>query len=251
MVQAPARVAAAASPFSPPANNNNHDDADSLHANAGSPPDVRSVPSPRRQDPDFDPPPPPPPPLDAAFTSDSNTDNEKTPAGGEAHLRFTIDPAGKLTHDETAVDIVTVPCPGANPLGSWSRDGLVGRYFGAPSMRDAAPQAPGTGTSGVPGPSWVRQGIRREADRARILLYAHPEPLTTLGRLADALLAELHALMLSEQRQRSRPLIFLAHSLGGLIVKMALVKASRSSKYEGLWRACYGVAFFGELIMDG
>jgi len=106
------------------------------------------------------------------------------------------------------------------------------------------------------GPSWVRQGIRREASRARILLYEHPSvdaEATTLGSLADSLLRELAALRAHEDRgegegrgQAQRPLVFVGHSLGGLVVKMALCKASRDARYESIVRECYGVAFFGE-----
>ncbi|KOS17214.1 Protein SERAC1 [Escovopsis weberi] len=154
--------------------------------------------------------------------------------------RFTIDPEGELTHDETSVDVVTVPCPGGHALKSWNRDGLVGRYFGAPSMRDAE-----VSEADRQGPSWVRQGIRREADRARILLYEHPEMVqgTTLNKLAMALLESLRKLRADEGQER--PLIFISHSVGGLVVKMALVKASRDPKYESMMRECYGVAFFG------
>ncbi|KJZ73934.1 hypothetical protein HIM_06602 [Hirsutella minnesotensis 3608] len=160
--------------------------------------------------------------------------------------RFILDPAGDLTYDETTVDVVTVPCPGGHPVRSWSRDGLMGRYFGAPSMREAeAVRAAGNSDPRRLGPSWVRQGIRREAHRARILLYEHPPPVpgTTLSGLADALLAELQALRRDEQRER--PLVFIAHSIGGLVVKMALTKASRDARYENILRECYGVAFFG------
>ncbi|PNP49651.1 hypothetical protein THARTR1_09662 [Trichoderma harzianum] len=161
---------------------------------------------------------------------------------GQDGLRFTFDPEGRLTHDETSVDIVTVPCPAAHPLRSWNRDGLMGRYFGAPSMRDAEVRE-----AERQNPSWVRQGIRREANRARILLYEHPEVSegTTLNSLATALLDELRALR-TRERQQERPLLFIGHSIGGLVVKMALVKASRDSRYESILRECYGVAFFGE-----
>ncbi|RFU78220.1 ankyrin repeat [Trichoderma arundinaceum] len=156
-------------------------------------------------------------------------------------IRFTIDPEGELTHDETSVDVVTVPCPGGHPLRSWNRDGLMGRYYGAPSMRDAEVREVER-----QGPSWVRQGIRREANRARILLYEHPEIVegTTLNKLAIALLDELRALR-TRERQQERPLVFIGHSIGGLVVKMALVRASRDARYEGILRECYGVAFFG------
>ncbi|QPC72086.1 hypothetical protein HYE68_002838 [Fusarium pseudograminearum] len=156
---------------------------------------------------------------------------------------FTIDPEGELTHDQTTVDIVTVPCPGANPLRTWSRDGRMGRFFGALSMRDAEGQtAPDPDR---PAPSWVRQGIRREADRARILLYEHP--LTAegmrLSTLADALLEELEELR--KREKQARPIVFVGHSIGGIIAKMVLTKASRDTRYEDIYRQCYGIAFFG------
>lgn len=154
--------------------------------------------------------------------------------------RFTIDPAGELTHDVTTVDVVTVPCPGGDPLKTWNRDGLMGRYFGAPSMRDAE----GDGNE-RPATSWVRQGIRREANKARILLYEHLDLAegTGLGKLADDFLSALQDLRDREEQQR--PLLLLGHSVGGLVVKMALTKASRDSRYENILRECYGVAFFG------
>lgn len=156
---------------------------------------------------------------------------------------FTIDPEGELTHDQTTVDIVTVPCPGANSLRTWSRDGRMGRFFGALSMRDAEGQtAPDPDR---PAPSWVRQGIRREADRARILLYEHPSTAEgmRLSTLADALLEELEELR--KREKQARPIVFVGHSIGGIIAKMVLTKASRDTRYEDIYRQCYGIAFFG------
>ncbi|KID82723.1 ankyrin repeat protein [Metarhizium guizhouense ARSEF 977] len=152
-----------------------------------------------------------------------------------------MDPEGHLTHDKTTVDIITVPCPGGHPLRSWNRDGLMSRYYGALSMRDAEVKD----DAERPTPSWVRQGIRREADKARILLYEHPEmdEGTTLHTLADELLRNLQRLR--EMEDDERPILFIGHSLGGLAVKMALVKASNEARYENILRQCYGVSFFG------
>lgn len=172
---------------------------------------------------------------------DGNTPGSDTREKCSRQPRFIIDPSGELTHDETTVDIVTVPCPGGHPQKTWTRDGLMGRYFGAPSMRDV--EIP---ESDRPGPSWVRQGIRREADKARILLYEHPSVSdgTTLGLLAEDLLQDLQ--MLRNEEGRERPLVFLGHSVGGIVIKMALERASRDARYEGILRQCYGVAFFGK-----
>lgn len=181
-----------------------------------------------------------------------------------ASPRFTvIDPDGPLTHDLTTVDVVAVPCPGADAHRSWARDGLMSRYHGALSMRDAQPHyhahahahAHATPRPPSTAVSWVRHGVRRENDRARILLYEHPER-DTLAGLADALVDALLLLQLQQQQQqqyhhhhhhhqRQRPLLFVAHSLGGLVVKMALVRARK-----GLLRDCYGVAFFGKFAPD-
>ncbi|KAG9498503.1 hypothetical protein J7337_009310 [Fusarium musae] len=156
--------------------------------------------------------------------------------------RFIIDPEGEFTHDQTTVDIVTVPCPGADPLRTWSRDGLMSRYYGALSMRDAEGAA---SDADRPAPSWVRQGLRREADRARILLYEHPSTTedTRLSTLADSLLEELESLRKREKQKR--PVVFVGHSIGGIIVKMVLTKASRDPSFEDIYRQCYGAAFFG------
>lgn len=104
--------------------------------------------------------------------------------------------------------IITVPCPGADPLETWSRDALVENYFGAPSMRSSTrnsdlreSQTSGatgsTGKTREPGKtgssSWVRQGIRKEASTARVLMYEHREVVegTTLNVLAEDLLREV------------------------------------------------------------
>ncbi|KAM0549811.1 hypothetical protein ACHAPJ_009250 [Fusarium lateritium] len=220
-------------------------DKDSVHVNPGSPPGQL-------------------PPLNDYTTKQGKSqDDEKTSeetVAAEGELKepvkeekevipkpkkgsFTIDPQGPLTHDQTTVDIVTVPCPGADPLRTWSRDGLMGRYFGALAMRDAEGSV--LADSDRPAPSWVRQGIRREADRARILLYEHPSTTdgTTLSSLADALLDELEKLR--KRENQTRPVVFMGHSIGGIIAKMVLTKASRDTSFEGIYRQCYGAAFFG------
>ncbi|KJZ72144.1 hypothetical protein HIM_08409 [Hirsutella minnesotensis 3608] len=177
----------------------------------------------------------------AASSENAETERMSDDAQARGPTRFLLDPAGDTTHDKTTFDVVTVPCPGGDRLRSWSRDGLMGRYFGAPSMCETE-TAFGVGPNSL----WVRQGIRREAHHARILLYQHPEASegTTLSGLAGVLLAELQALCRAEGHER-RPVLFIAHSIGGLVVKMALARASRDGRYESVLHECYGVAFFG------
>ena len=52
---------------------------------------------------------------------------------------------------------------------------------------------------------------------------------------------------LSKWQASSRPIIFVAHSLGGLVVKQALVEAAQSnSKHDqSILQSCVGLLFFG------
>lgn len=105
--------------------------------------------------------------------------------------------------------IVTVPCPGADPHQTWTRDALLENFFSSspweePELHETgkellrtsivSPVIPRALPKAVP--SWVRQGIRKEANQARILLYSHQVPVegTTLSKLADDLLAQLREL---------------------------------------------------------
>jgi len=117
------------------------------------------------------------------------------------------------------------------------------------------------------GSSWVRLGIRRQANTARILMYQHQDPVegTSLSGLADGLLEAIMESRPPDVRFLScgvaqneynhedanknqglpRPIIFICHSIGGLVAKMALCKASRNKGFERVINDCYGVAFFG------
>lgn len=172
----------------------------------------------------------------------------RSPSDVIPSTRFILDPSGNSTHDATTVDVVAVACPGADPLQTWARDGLLSYYFGAPSMRKTEEA---TGSSRRQGPSWIRQGIRREANCARICLYQYP-PLTdgtTLNMLAENFLADLQDLRTVEGQEK--PLLFISHSIGGLVVKLALARASFDPSYQTILRECYGVAFFGKLPYIG
>ncbi|SPN98959.1 uncharacterized protein DNG_01998 [Cephalotrichum gorgonifer] len=204
-----------------------------------------------------------------AYGTGSSTSSQGKSTQGEPKGSFVkIDGSvGGSGYDETTVDVIAVPCPSADPLETWSRDALVENYFGAPSMRSSTRTsdlresqtsgatggsggthgAGGTVTSGssrTTPPSWVRLGIRREASKARVLMYDHREVVegTTLNVLAEDLLREILGIRLMQDR--SRPIFFISHSVGGLVVKLALAKASRNPLYESILNDCYGAVFF-------
>ncbi|KAJ9151412.1 Protein SERAC1 [Pleurostoma richardsiae] len=205
--------------------------------------------------------------LQAPTISDDENENEKSrsnrssyshwdPEPGFAHVDGEIDGTG---YNETKVDIITVPCPGADPVETWARDPLPDDYFGSPSDfdlhgdgHDAVKELAGdvilTPAISYHLPKaahlWVRQGIRKSANAARVLLYRHRE-LTEkldLDMLAQDLLD--HVLRLRKDLNPSRPLFFIAHSIGGLVVKLALLKARQHPTYRGILYNCHGVTFF-------
>ncbi|KAK0707470.1 hypothetical protein B0H67DRAFT_587675 [Lasiosphaeris hirsuta] len=175
-------------------------------------------------------------------------------APGFAHIDGEIDGTG---YNETGVDIIAVPCPGADPVQTWTYDPLPDDYFGSPATNDPiylsavamlaadTPLSPAI-THGLPkaGHMWVRQGIRQKASTARVLLYRH-RPLseeTNLEGLARDLLDQVQ-----QHRQGtrpSRPLFFVAHSIGGLVVKRALLLATQLHEYREIKYNCHGVVFF-------
>lgn len=103
---------------------------------------------------------------------------------------------------------------------------------------------PALGKDQKSAPSWAQSGIRHEANTARVLTYSHGDirPDRNLKSMADDLLSSLCTETAGKIARR--PLFFVCHSLGGLVVKLALTQASRSSKYRFILEDCYGVTFF-------
>lgn len=149
--------------------------------------------------------------------------------------------------------VVLIGCPGADAHETWTRAPLppnvfkksttkrldytrIGKHLiNSTSLHPALPK----GAT----PSWARSGIRLEVPKARVLTYAHSAPVagTMLKKLAYDLLNALSEL----RGALARPLFFICHSIGGLVLKLALTEASRNSKFRPLLDHCYGVTFFG------
>ncbi|ETS86091.1 hypothetical protein PFICI_04116 [Pestalotiopsis fici W106-1] len=157
-------------------------------------------------------------------------------------------------YNETTVDIIAVPCPGASPVDTWARDPLSDDYFNVSNAEQypTARQLPG---SSILSPAisrhlprakdlWILQGVRTEISTARVLLYRHGElnEGTTIDQLADDLLQ--HLCHLRQEHSKARPFFFVCHSIGGLVVKQALVKASLNEKLRWIVFDCHGTTFF-------
>lgn len=151
--------------------------------------------------------------------------------------------------------VVLVACPGADAHTTWTRSHLPHYIFdrmatrpqefkriGEPLIRSAG--IPTTFAKGET-PAWPRSGLRREEPKARVLTYTHSglAAQTGLKNLADDL---LHVLSRERAATLSRPIFFICHSIGGLVVKLALTEACRNSNYRPILEHCYGVTFFGQ-----
>lgn len=82
-------------------------------------------------------------------------------------------------------------------------------------------------------------------DIARVLVYDHGE-LTTkgLGDLARDLLEVIIAEIETTKSTDARPIFFICHSIGGLVLKFALVEASHTPRYTAVLENAYVVTFF-------
>jgi hypothetical protein len=93
---------------------------------------------------------------------------------------------GGSGHNETVVDVIAVPCPGADPINTWT--------FGHETSGDASgPGEMGSRSSSRrPGP-WVTKNLRMAASIARVFLYRHRalEDGMTLKTLAEDLLDQV------------------------------------------------------------
>ncbi len=98
------------------------------------------------------------------------------------------------------------------------------------------------------GHMWLSDSLPRDMPCARVLLYGyqselhHSNSFAHLGDYAGSLRSALRQLLQSQGR---KPLILLGHSLGGLLIKEALIQIAESESGLELIRHIAGVAFFG------
>ncbi|KAI9658781.1 MAG: hypothetical protein M1821_002341 [Bathelium mastoideum] len=102
--------------------------------------------------------------------------------------------------------------------------------------------------SGPDGRLWLKEDIAKSTPESRIFLYEYNSSYIFGGERArfinkaDELLEDLR---IERKGDEGRPIIFLAHSLGGILAEQALVNAYNSAKYKSIYEATSGLAFFG------
>ncbi|OJD33149.1 inversin o89019 [Diplodia corticola] len=100
---------------------------------------------------------------------------------------------------------------------------------------------------------WLRDFLSQDLPQCRVLTYGYNSKLTGksrgLERILDygrGFLEEIKQVRTTDEEMR-RPLFFIAHSFGGLILAHSLVKAvlSADSAKELVYHATYAILFFG------
>ncbi|KAI0893254.1 hypothetical protein F4806DRAFT_201562 [Annulohypoxylon nitens] len=126
---------------------------------------------------------------------------------------------------EPEIDIVFVPGLGAHPEDSWKSEST--------------------------GFNWTTDGLVRDFPRARILLYMYESAWTGslkvkqfMSNIAMTLLNGLKSKR--EDRIQRRPIVFIGHSMGGLVIAKAITIAdTRRDKFPVMFEAIAAAIFFG------
>ncbi|KAL7785260.1 hypothetical protein V8C37DRAFT_419985 [Trichoderma ceciliae] len=129
------------------------------------------------------------------------------------------------------VDLIAISGLGGHAFGSFKE-----RHGGHMWLRDELP--------------YSVTGERDDKPIARVMVYGYDSSLPqsdsfqNLEDLGTAFHSHLRRLAIAGA---FRPIVFIAHSLGGLIIKQILISLSKSKDEEDqkLIRAVYGIAFFG------
>ncbi|KAI0876688.1 hypothetical protein GGS24DRAFT_498665 [Hypoxylon argillaceum] len=97
------------------------------------------------------------------------------------------------------------------------------------------------------GKLWLRDFLPRRVPRARICLFEyHSEPtfLSLAAGVTEQARNVLNCLGQTRANNPRRSLIFISHSLGGLIVERALVLAKVEKPYKQIQESTFGLIFF-------
>ncbi|KAI1196532.1 hypothetical protein F5X97DRAFT_325365 [Nemania serpens] len=101
-----------------------------------------------------------------------------------------------------------------------------------------------------PGPSgrlWLRDDLPKQLPDSRVFLYQYNSTAwygKDKSNFVDKANALLEAIRLKRRSDEKRPLLLLGHSLGGLLIKQALINACNNEKYQQIKLATKGLVFF-------
>ncbi|RYC59947.1 hypothetical protein CHU98_g6255 [Xylaria longipes] len=122
------------------------------------------------------------------------------------------------------IDIVLVPGLGANPEESWKSESTK---F-----------------------NWTTEALVKDFPKSRVLLYKYQSAWTGTLKvkqfMANIAMAMLTSLQSVREKCQRRPVVFIGHSMGGLVIAKAIIIADqRRDKFPIMFEAIAVAAFFG------
>lgn len=128
--------------------------------------------------------------------------------------------------ENAEVDIVFVPGLGADPVASWKSNNNDFNW------------------------SSHKEGLQKDFPKARILLYQNESAwigaLKVKQYIHNLSTTLLHGLRSVRDKYSRRPIVFIGHSMGGLVIAKAVVIAdSRRDLFPSMFEAVTGCIFFG------
>ncbi|KAL8739111.1 MAG: hypothetical protein Q9181_000222 [Wetmoreana brouardii] len=94
---------------------------------------------------------------------------------------------------------------------------------------------------------WIRDDLPEDIATARVMTFGYNASYTgdaTAGRIRDFGKQLLEALRIEREQCPTRPLLFVCHSLGGLVVKRAMVEASPTkARHADIYDSAFGIIF--------
>jgi hypothetical protein len=91
---------------------------------------------------------------------------------------------------------------------------------------------------------WLRDSLPRDFPHARIMTYGYDAQIhgsnsfQTLESLASSLRILVEGIKPPRNSLREKPIIFIAHSLGGLVLKQVYYSSRRHACYSSRCHAC-------------
>ncbi|KAG5804038.1 hypothetical protein H9Q74_011112 [Fusarium xylarioides] len=104
--------------------------------------------------------------------------------------------------------------------------------------------------AGPKGKLWLRDDLPKLVPSARIFVYEYDSTVvygtnnSTFVDKANSLLESIRIKQVGQDEISLRPVILLGHSLGGLLIKQALINAYNNEKYKTVKLATQGLVFF-------
>ncbi|KAH7025067.1 uncharacterized protein B0I36DRAFT_332472 [Microdochium trichocladiopsis] len=116
-----------------------------------------------------------------------------------------------------------------------------------PRGKEAEHHALGTWTA-PDGHLWLRDDLPKILPEARIFIYQY-DAAVVYGSDRTTFLDKANDLLEQIRCERNKaterlPIIFVGHSMGGLLIKQALINAQQNQKYTSIKEATTGLAFF-------